>query len=45
MSADLYNRLTARQERLSVIGLGYVGMPIAVKKVLIISTIGSIIAS
>ena len=31
MSADLYNRLTARQERLSVIGLGYVGMPIAVE--------------
>lgn len=27
---DLYNRLVAREENLSLIGLGYVGMPIAV---------------
>ena len=27
---DLYERLTAHEEKLSLIGLGYVGMPIAV---------------
>lgn len=27
---DLYNKLKAREEKLSLIGLGYVGMPIAV---------------
>ena len=27
---DLYERLLNRQEKLSLVGLGYVGMPIAV---------------
>jgi len=27
---ELYERLVAKQEKLSLVGLGYVGMPIAV---------------
>ena len=30
MCMDLYERLTERKEKLAVIGLGYVGMPLAV---------------
>lgn len=30
MNADLYDRLKNKEEKLSLIGLGYVGMPIAV---------------
>lgn len=30
MFADLYEKLTAKEEKLSLVGLGYVGMPIAV---------------
>ena len=30
MYSALYEKLTAREEKLSLIGLGYVGMPIAV---------------
>lgn len=30
MNADLYDRLKKKEEKLSLIGLGYVGMPIAV---------------
>lgn len=30
MIADLYDRLVSRKEKISVVGLGYVGMPIAV---------------
>ena len=27
---DLFEKLTAREERLAVVGLGYVGLPLAV---------------
>lgn len=30
MFSDLYNRIISRQEKISLVGLGYVGMPIAV---------------
>ena len=30
MVADLYQKLVDRKEKLSLVGLGYVGMPIAV---------------
>lgn len=30
MFADLFEKLTAKEEKLSLVGLGYVGMPIAV---------------
>ena len=30
MQMDLYEKLINRQEKLSLVGLGYVGMPIAV---------------